>query len=1040
MPKVPCPSCGVALAVPEDSPETSLRCPGCQKVLRLNRRSRTAVQKPAVYAVPSPNDSAISNQPAAIDAQAMPPRPPLPRPEAQPMKCPDCGSENVQSLKMIYELGTSKIDTTSSGSVTGFGVGTGAGVAYGVTAGTTTGAQQTEAAKQAAPPVRKNFSEPGCVILMGIGVGLLSLVAANVSSLAAMLGFLSCATCLWGGGRLLWKHQKWNEKEWPKLHEKWLNSWRCLKCGRVFTCAVADEPAPTIRPHLAIPLSRSDCVEEARAAEAKPPARTEVAGEPSVLSISRSEETANSARSKTPLFITVGLCLGLVLLFATALGIGYILIGKKLEQPPHPPTAAAINPQSSNRPSQEVPVKVRVRVLETAYRTDQVAADLKYLDKTIELTEVDGKVDRDEQGRYFIGTGSRRLVKTRNNAPQMRSIAGAHQAMQQAILNAEYVPGVILYIKSADLKNFTGLDGTKPFTIRGQCKGSQKDAGTIPDRYIIVENCIFVEVTPVQARSVSPPEVTRVQRQPTPPPRLAVPRPAPPKAARVQSPSGSMRPKKEESSPLNIDPNFGEAIPAVIVIRRKEISDEDLRKQLLSVPEVGLDQAAAAVLYAPLSPTRSATRPPFRGRQSENSAVPPPDYGPRFLAERALRLRHPELAHFPWRQGVDCQLGKESSERLHVLSINLRTCLRAATPQGDVRPDPDKLRSLLLNGSSPSGNRLVRGVASQLKPSEWRQQGAIPALMQLLQAENTPTRLLLVELLFRIEGKESSVALANRALFDLSPEVREKAVQALAARPMAEYRQQLLDGFRYPWSSVSDHAAEALTALKEIAVKDDNVLPALIDMLTEPDPTLPVSVKTKGKKDVLAVRELVRISHLSNCMVCHAPSLAKGDLVRGRVPIPGEEPPPLYYADRSGLFIRADITYLRQDFSVVQPVANSGKWPGNERFDYLVRTRPLSKREQLRFEQVQKENPKLDTFAQREAVLYALRGITGKDGGESAPKWRGLLGIAKDMDAGLDKTVTNKTPPLDKSGRKTDDGYKIPSPEKIAVPKKEDKR
>ena len=107
---------------------------------------------------------------------------------------------------------------------------------------------------------------------------------------------------------------------------------------------------------------------------------------------------------------------------------------------------------------------------------------------------------------------------------------------------------------------------------------------------------------------------------------------------------------------------------------------------------------------------------------------------------------------------------------------------------------------------------------------------------------------------------------------------------------------------------------------------------------------LPIVVKDKDK-DVPATRELVRINHLSNCMLCHAPSLSKDDLVRGRVPMPGEDPPPLYYGEVTGLFVRADTTYLRQDFSVVQPVAGAGKWPGDERFDYMVRTRPLNKAE-----------------------------------------------------------------------------------------------
>jgi HEAT repeat protein len=437
-------------------------------------------------------------------------------------------------------------------------------------------------------------------------------------------------------------------------------------------------------------------------------------------------------------------------------------------------------------------------------------------------------------------------------------------------------------------------------------------------------------------------------------------------------------PAKSATKPV-LDPSLGGGIQEALVMkRRREATDEDLRKQLLTVPEVGFDQATAATLYAPLLVF------------SQRGQSPPKleaDYGPRFLAERAKTQKKPELTYFPWRSGAESQLGKEAADRLHVLSINLRTCLRASTPQGDIRPDPDRLRALLLEGNL-QGKGGFPGVigfnAAEIKPSEWRQVGAIPALVQLLQAENTPIRLLLVELLSQIEGKEAGVALAQRALFDLSPQVREKAVQSLLDRPTAEFRQTLIESFRHPWPAVADHASEAL-----VAIKDREAVPALVDLLNEPDPRLPVAVKEKDK-EVLATRELVRINHMANCMLCHAPSLSKEDLVRGRVPIPGEDPPPLYYAERTGQFVRADTTFLRQEFSVVQPVASSGKWPGNERFDYLVRTRPLSRMERTRFEQAQKEKPQQETFEQREALLYTLKELTGKNPGSSYVDWKPL--------------------------------------------------
>ncbi len=161
----------------------------------------------------------------------------------------------------------------------------------------------------------------------------------------------------------------------------------------------------------------------------------------------------------------------------------------------------------------------------------------------------------------------------------------------------------------------------------------------------------------------------------------------------------------------------------------------------------------------------------------------------------------------------------------------------------------------------------------------------------------------------------------------------------------------------------------------------------MIELLNEPDPSRPFTIKEKDKS-VLVVREVVQISHMASCMVCHAPSFSQLDLVRGRVSMPNEDPPPLYYAERTGTFVRADITYLRQDFSVVQPVTNTGKWPGNQRYDYLVRTRPLSRPENIQFAKTEKENPVKSKYPQRDSVLFALKELTGKDQGESYEDWK----------------------------------------------------
>src|SRR5262249_38226803 len=146
----------------------------------------------------------------------------------------------------------------------------------------------------------------------------------------------------------------------------------------------------------------------------------------------------------------------------------------------------------------------------------------------------------------------------------------------------------------------------------------------------------------------------------------------------------------------------------------------------------------------------------------------------------------------------------------------------------------------------------------------------------------------------------------------------------------------LLDGLAYPWSPVADHAAEAL-----VGVQDRGAVPFLERLLNAPDPAKPqIDSASKG----YVVSEVVRINHLNNCMMCHAVSSAPTDLVRGRVPDPAKPLPPLtqYYEDTTGIFVRADATYLKQDFSVYQPVAEPGPWPQMQRYDYVVRRRPVT--------------------------------------------------------------------------------------------------
>jgi hypothetical protein len=258
--------------------------------------------------------------------------------------------------------------------------------------------------------------------------------------------------------------------------------------------------------------------------------------------------------------------------------------------------------------------------------------------------------------------------------------------------------------------------------------------------------------------------------------------------------------------------------------------------------------------------------------------------------------------------------------------------------------------------------------------------GTVPTLTQMLQIEGEAKRLVLVRELTRILGADATTQLAVRAIVDLSPAVRRAAVAGLERRPWPEYAPVLLRGLRYPWPPVADHAAVALRTLRP----PEGVAP-LVDLLDLPSPSAPV---LDDETNRYTVRELVRLNHLRNCLLCHAPSTSKEDgLVRGFVPAPGEPlPVEQYYESQDVHFVRADITYLRQDFSILLPDEEAGPWPHEQRYDFVTRLRTLPPGQGKDLVEPS------GTYPQRSAVLYALRGLTGKDGGDSRARWLELLG------------------------------------------------
>jgi hypothetical protein len=403
--------------------------------------------------------------------------------------------------------------------------------------------------------------------------------------------------------------------------------------------------------------------------------------------------------------------------------------------------------------------------------------------------------------------------------------------------------------------------------------------------------------------------------------------------------------------------------------RRHLLSEDELFEDLQRhVKEVDLEKekGTIAALLKEMKETeaapaerrarpKSSRAPEERPRAEAPSSEDAPDASPVV----ALLAKRPDLRGLPMRRGAECRVSREAARKMAELAVHIR-----ATPS----------RSLSLHSlqDPPVSERVISNL----------RQETLSTAVQLLQVESPLERRSLAKALAGIPGRVSTALLARQALFDLSFDVRAAAIGALKKRSADDYRPILLDGLRYPWAPVADHAGEALAALR-----DDGAVLNLVALLDEPDPCAP----TRCKDDKWVVREVVRINHFRNCLLCHAPSSSPEDSLRGLIPIPGKPLPRVaYYGSQRGYFVRADVTYLRQDFSTCERVAEHREWPEWQRFDYLVRTREMT-REEFMAHAKKAPAPERSHYPQKDAVLFALRELTGRTAGENSADWYEML-------------------------------------------------
>jgi hypothetical protein len=273
----------------------------------------------------------------------------------------------------------------------------------------------------------------------------------------------------------------------------------------------------------------------------------------------------------------------------------------------------------------------------------------------------------------------------------------------------------------------------------------------------------------------------------------------------------------------------------------------------------------------------------------------------------------------------------------------------------------------------------------------------VAALTQMLAPKPAAIRKGLVKHIADLEHADMSPVLARLAIFSFDQPVRDAVVAALKKRPKDEYTTVLLAGLRHPWPSVATEASAAIIALER---KD--LVPQLIAILDEPDPRAPMDREVNGEKQTV-VRELVRINHHRNCLLCHPPGNTPDvriskfgrpmEIAAGAVPSPGQPFPssPSGYDPNASpdILVRADITYLRQDFSRFEKVPDAAPWPEMQRFDYLVRTRKVSAAEAAAHRDWLKQQGPAYVPPHHQAVHNTLRQLTGRDVSEPTAKaWR----------------------------------------------------
>lgn len=343
----------------------------------------------------------------------------------------------------------------------------------------------------------------------------------------------------------------------------------------------------------------------------------------------------------------------------------------------------------------------------------------------------------------------------------------------------------------------------------------------------------------------------------------------------------------------------------------------------------------------------------------------------------ALIGARPDLAGLPFALGDDSRMKKDDGRQFVAALEKIR----------------ERQRLLEDVPISAADSRFMHAYQTRPRTTDFDARASVAALMQVLGPESASDRHGLALHLGGEPHVAATQALARLAIFSEEPEIRWQAVRALKMRRDRDYSDILVSGLQYPWPAVAERSSDAIVKLGRT-----DLIPQLIDVLGEPDPRAPQTREFAGKHTTV-VREVVRLNHLQNCLLCHAPASpdprmtlqekVQFDKLTGQVPLPSQSLTAHYSESNADTLVRFDVTYLRQDFSMKLPVANAAPWPNMQRYDFLVRAREVSAQEAAALAKLLQsgESP------YHRAALSALRQLTGHDAEPTAAAWREKVGI-----------------------------------------------